>query len=80
MIEIESGENERDESDILTNQDETDIGEVNEDDDGMGGGATDRLSAAETDEFVRGEVDVKDQMDRTERAIDYPSRAQHPVI
>jgi hypothetical protein len=71
-------ENERDESDILANQDETDIGEVNEDDPIMGAGPTDRLSAAESDEFARGELDVVDQMRRTGRAIDFPNRANPP--
>jgi hypothetical protein len=68
-------ENERDESDILANQDETDVGEVNEDDPVMGAGPTDRLSAAESDEFARGELDVVDQMKRAVRAIDFPNRA-----
>jgi len=75
----EPAENERDESDILANQDETDTGEINEDDeDAMGAGPTDKLSAAESDEFTRGEIDVIDQMNRASRAIDYPNRAQQP--
>jgi hypothetical protein len=75
----EPTENERDESDILANQDETDVGEINDDDEqAMGAGPTDRLSAAESDEFARGEVDVKDQMDRASRIIDFPNRA-HPA-
>ena len=67
-----------DESAILTNQDETDPGEVDLDDDMMGAGPTDRLSAAEPNDFARGEVDVKAQMDRAARAIDYPNRAIPP--
>lgn len=71
-------ENERDESDILGNQDETDLGEPNEDDPLMGAGPTDRLSAAESDEFVRGELDVVEQMKRAGREIDFPNRANPP--
>jgi len=74
----EPAENERDEADILLNQDETDVGEPNEDDFAMGAGPTDRLSAAESEDFARGEVDVKDQMDRTSRAIEFPNRAHPP--
>ncbi|MGZ3723072.1 MAG: hypothetical protein ACXVA9_09090 [Bdellovibrionales bacterium] len=73
-------ENERDESDILANQDETDIGDVNEDDPLMGAGPTDRFSTAESDDFARGEVDVKDQMDRAGREHDFPNRAHPPRI
>jgi hypothetical protein len=71
-------ENERDESDILANQDETDVGGVNEDDPTMGAGPTDKFSAAESDEFTRGELDVVEQMNRAEREIEFPNRAQHP--
>jgi hypothetical protein len=75
----EPAENERDESDILANQDETDVGETNDDDEeAMGGGPTDKFSAAESDEFARGEIDVIDEMNRASRAIDYPNRAQPP--
>jgi hypothetical protein len=72
-------ENEKDESDILGNQDETDPGTVNEDDNIMGAGPTDALSADEPGEFVRGEVDVKEQMDRASRAADFPNRAAHVI-
>ena len=67
-----------DESQILANQDETDPGATDLDDSIMGAGATDQLSVAETNEFARGEVDVKDQMDRAARAHDYPNRAIPP--
>lgn len=68
-------ENERDESDILANQDETDIGDINEDDPLMGAGPTDQFSSAESDEFVRGEMDVVDQIKRAERDYEFPNRA-----
>lgn len=67
-------ENEKDEADILANQDETDPGDINEDDMIMGAGPTDRFSGAGSKEFARGEVDVKEQMDRTSRAMNLVNR------
>lgn len=74
---IDPGENEQDEADILNNQDETDSGDVNEDDNVMGAGPTDRLSAADREEIVQSGIDVKDQMDRASREIEFPNRANH---
>ena len=56
-------ENEHDEADILADQDETkQPGGIN-------------FSSGEVDAFVRGEIDVKEQMDRVGREIDFPNRA-----
>lgn len=72
-------ENQQDEQDILSNQDETDSGEVGADDARMGAGPTDELTPmGETGDFARGEVDVKEQMDRASRVADYPNRAVTP--
>lgn len=75
---MEPGENEKDESDILANQDETNPGEVNDDDAVMGAGPTD-LPESDRDDFLRGDVDVKDQMDRASRVMDFPNRANLQV-
>ena len=74
----EGAENEKDESDILANQDETDSGDINDDDDSMGAGPTDELPAGLAADFARGEVDVKEQMDRNVRELEFPNRAQLP--
>lgn len=77
---VTTGENERDEADIIGNQDETDSGAPNRDDRVMGAGPTDTLApSVEPADFVRGEVDLVQQMDRAERAYGYPNRAaSHP--
>jgi hypothetical protein len=74
----EPGENEEDESGILANQDETNPGEVNDDDAVMGAGPTD-LMESDREDFLRGDVDVKDQMDRASRVMDFPNRANLQV-
>lgn len=71
----EAVENEKDESDILANQDETGGGDVNSEDALMGAGPTDKLSVDEPEDFSQGDVDVVEQMNRASRAIDYPNRA-----
>jgi hypothetical protein len=66
-------ENEQDELDIIGNQDETDPGDINRDDPLMGAGPTDNLGPAEEPgDFMRGEVDVKEQMDRVSRGVPNP--------
>jgi hypothetical protein len=72
---VEVVENDKDEADILANQDETHPGSPNHDDHMMGAGPTDRFSNAEANDFTRGEVDVKEQMDRATRAMNFPNRA-----
>lgn len=74
---VEIVENDKDEADILANQDETHPGSTDHDDLTMGAGPTDRFSSAETSDFSRGEVDVKEQMDRATRAMNFPNRAHN---
>ena len=64
---IDSFENEEDEAEILTNQDETDPGDVNLDDKFMGAVPQE---VGEDSSFERGERDVKAQMDRNVSARD----------
>lgn len=70
----EAFENPEDAALILGDQDETLNGDDLQADDTMGadGGEDNPLSLEnEPDEFVRGEVDVKEQMDRTTERLDY---------
>ena len=61
-------ENESDERGILANQDATDPGGANVDDRVMGAGPTNDFGpTGEPADFVRGEVDVKTQMDRASK-------------
>jgi hypothetical protein len=57
-------ENERDEADIIADQDQTLVEDA--DDKNMGADGT-RLSESEPADFVRGEIDVKEQMDRLQK-------------
>lgn len=70
---------EEDEVQILANQDETSPGGVNADDIVMGAGPTNRLSRSESGEFVRGEVDVVEQMERAAKAIQRGDRTDEPT-
>lgn len=64
-------ENEKDEQGIIANQDATDTGRPNVDDRLMGAGPTNELGpTGEPDDFARGEVDVKTQMDRASRHLE----------
>ena len=82
MIEETTNSTEKDAADILANQDETDIGGVNDDDIVMGAGPTNELAHNEPADFDRGEVDLVEQMKRAARDFDYPNRAApvHPNI
>lgn len=75
MIEESINPIENDATDILANQDETDIGGVNDDDRVMGAGPTDELVNNEPADFDRGEVDLVEQMKRAARDYEYPNRA-----
>lgn len=67
-------ENTEDEAQILANQDETRSGALDEDDAVMGGMGTADEFGLESGAFARGEIDLKEQMERTTRAFD---RATH---
>ena len=64
-------ENKRDESDILADQDQTVSADALTADENMGAKST-TLEPLEDEpaDFMRGEVDVKEQMDRTADAVD----------
>lgn len=65
-----SSENENDEKDILTDQDQTKKIDLLSDDENMGAKSRslDELDE-EPDEFLRGDIDVKEQMDRAADAM-----------
>jgi hypothetical protein len=67
----EANEDQRDESDILTDQDQTRKMDLLTDDENMGAKSS-SLDALEDepDDFIQGEVDVKTQMDRAADALD----------
>jgi len=56
-------------------QDETDLVERAEDEALMGAVPLEQLSSDSTGAFARGELDVKEQMDRASREIEFPNRA-----
>lgn len=66
-----ASENERDESDILNDQDLTSKINMTADDENMGAKSRTLDSLEEEpDEFIRGDLDVKEQMDRAADALD----------
>lgn len=69
-----ASENTEDEAQILGDQDETSSGIPNEVDEVMGGMGTADEFGLESGAFARGEIDLKEQMERTTRAFD---RATH---
>jgi len=70
----------RDEEQILNDQDMTNEGDITKLDEIMGAksGSLDVLEDEESD-FMRGEVDVKAQMDRAERALDQAIHHHEPL-
>jgi len=58
-------ENLEDEANILADQDETMLANPSDNDPNMGGDGTDEDYGLDPAEFARGEIDVKEQMDRT---------------
>lgn len=64
-------ENAQDESDIISDQDETSDIEMDSLEDKAGDEVLDPMEFNDTNEIVREDYDVKDQMDRTERVIDH---------
>ncbi len=68
---VENGaENASDEADIIADQDETQLANPSDNDSNLGGDGTDDIGEDRAD-FARGEIDVKEAMDRTTRAMDY---------
>ena len=66
-----SDENMDDESDILTDQDQTEKVDLLSDDENMGAHSNSLDSLEnEPDDFLEGEIDVKTQMDRAAAALD----------
>ncbi len=63
-------ENPRDESMILSDQDQTSPGKTNLNDETLGQDPQSaKVLEQEPDDFIRGEVDVKEQMDRAEKKM-----------
>jgi hypothetical protein len=63
-------ENSADEANILTDQDETLLANPNDNDPNIGSDGTPEVGAEGGAEFERGEIDVKEAMDRTQRNMD----------
>ena len=64
-------ENAADEAGILSDQDETMMSNLSADDPNIGSDGTDDDFGADAAEFARGEIDLKEQMDRTMAHADH---------
>lgn len=67
-------ENTADEADIIADQDETLQTSPQETDPNLGAGGTEEIGA-DREEFTRGEIDVKEAMDRAVREMNYANPA-----
>ena len=66
-----AAENPKDESEVITDQDQTNTNDLNISEDApMGGDGSDSLALVEPDDFTQGDLDVKQQIDRATRVMD----------
>ena len=80
-IEQTNPENAEDEADILADQDQTSMAHLDANDENIGSDGTEEDFGLGSGDFARGEVDVKEQMDRTTAAMDASlHRPRDPVV
>lgn len=75
----EGAENTEDEIQILADQDETSHGSPSADDQAMGGMGTTDAFGLDSEAFAKGEIDLKEQFERTTRAMDRATQRTHLV-